>query len=352
MAEVLRCEHCASRDLSRINDREYTCNHCKSRILLDKPAAMGGAPLQAPLPTPLATPRPAPRPNVAPGPPASAKSPLRTVGTVLFILLCAGVVVALKVQRAEQRQDRARRLSIQRSVEASLSGRFRAPRNRTGTGESPASEPSETAEPPQHFGAGAVEPEKRLAATFNDLTPLPDSIGNIYFVGLYKNTGEATIDRPQVEITLLDANKKKLSVAHGYGAPSALLPGEETPVKILVAKAPPYDVAEYKITPERHRYGSAKHYKLSVEGPRLSAAQFGGYDLTGTLRNKDSETVQHVQLIILLRDAKNAIVGLDNGFLGQKVLPVGDESPFRVHLSQVRGKPTQFSVYTSALAVR
>lgn len=335
MAEVLRCEHCASRDLTRVNDGEYTCNHCKSRILVGKPAS--------PTVSPPVTRRPVGSP-----PAAKEQSPLRKVGSVLLILLCAGVVIALKVNRAEQRADRARRQSIQRSVAASLSGQFRAPRNPSITGDSP----GETAEPPQHFGAAAVEPEKRLTATFRELTPLPDSIGNVYFVGLYKNTGEATIERPQVELTLFDANKKKLSVAHGYAAPSALLPGEETPVKILVQKAPSYDVAEYKITPERQRYGTAKHFKLAVEGPRLAAAQFGGYDLTGTVRNKDSDAVQHVQLIILLRDAKNAIVGMDSGFLGQKLLPPGDESPFRVHLSQVRGKPTQFSIYTSALAVR
>lgn len=341
MAEVLRCEHCASRDLTRINDGEYTCNHCKSRILTGKPTGQASA---APV-TPPVTRRP-----VTPVPPAKAQTPLQKVGTVMLILLCASVVVWLKVKRAEDRADRARRAAIQRSVAASLSGQFRAPRNSSIIGDSKGAD--ETAEPPQHFGAGAVEQEKSLTATFTELTPLPDSIGNIYFVGLYKNTGEATIERPQVEITLLDANKKKLSVGHGYSAPSALLPGEETPVKILVQKAPPYDVAQFKITPERQRYGSAKHFKLSVEGPRLAAANFGGYDLTGTVRNKDSEAAQHVQLIILLRDAKNAIVGMDSGFLGQKLLPPGDDTPFRVHISQVRGKPTHFSIYTSALAVR
>jgi DNA-directed RNA polymerase subunit RPC12/RpoP len=355
MAEVLRCEHCASRDLTPVSDGEYTCNHCKSRILLPGKTAPQ---VQSPLP------KPAPPRVTPPSSPSKPQTLLQKAGTVLLILVLLGDVVALTLRRAEQRADRARRASIERSVSESLNARFRAPRSGSGTGRTvsgsiagPGSRGSEAGEtepaaPPQTFGENAIEAEKAVSATFTELTPLPDSIGNVYFVGIYKNTGEVAIDHPRVEITLLGPKKQKLAVAQGYAASMSLSPGQEIPVKALAQQAPAYDSASFTVTPERLKYGTGKHFKLSVEGARLAPAKFGGYDLTGTLRNKDSEAAQHVQLVVLFRDDKRQIVGLDNGYLAQKVLSPGDECPFRVHASQVRGKPVSFTVYTTAMAAR
>ena len=103
--------------------------------------------------------------------------------------------------------------------------------------------------------------------------PLPDRIGNIYFVGIYRNTGEAAIDRPRVEATLWDAKEGKLAVGSASARSTTLLPGEEVPIKILVQHAPAYA----SVTTRWRRataYGSTARPKLQIEKPKLEPAPF------------------------------------------------------------------------------
>ncbi len=325
---ILRCEHCASTDLTRLAEGEYRCNHCKSSLHMTH---------QAPPPIKQSGYRPSANPRPRP--------PMTRAQQVLVVLLMAFAVIgiaALRVKRDERRRDELRRRMIQRDVAASLNRRFGT------TGPSSVSSPP-IAKPPTEYGAAAIESPKVLRAEFGDAVALPDRIGNLYLVGVVKNTGEAPIDHPRVEATLWDASHHKLAVGFGFSATPNLLPKEEFPVKILIQHAPQYDSVTYQIAPKAMSYGTPQRFQLIVESPKLGPGQFGGYRLSGTIRNNGKVDVQHVRIVALLLGEDRRIVGMHEAFAGQKVIPAGDECPFDVQVSTVSGTPKSFRLYTTAM---
>ena len=345
--KALRCDQCSSTDLTRLAEGEYRCNHCK-------------APLHV-----QATPQPK---IVVLAPKAVAKSsPLRTaIGVVLMIGLLV-VAASLKAQRQARIRDERRQRALQRDIARSIESRMGNSQLNVGditggklagsggpltAGSQAGSEATATAQPSQaiEYGSEAVVAPKAVRASFTDAVALPDRIGNVYFVGIYKNTGEAVIERPRVEATLWDEKKQKLAVGSGYAPFGNLLPGEEVPVKILVQHAPAYQSVTYHVAPEAMRFGEPTRFKLTVEKPKLEPAPFGGYRLSGVVRNGDSRDVQFVHLAAVLLDGKHRIVGMLDGFAGQRVLPAGDNSPFSIQALRAEGTPTSFRLYTFANA--
>ena len=181
--KTMRCEQCASTDLLRVGEGEYVCNHCAARMM------------------------PSPQERTPPKNGASASRPVATAPhslprRVLSIVLIFGavcLVAGLRFQRAERIAHERQRRAIQRSVSTSLATVFgnRPSPMSPGVGSSGA-----RATPAQEYSGAAVVAPQVVSATFTDTVELPDSIGNIYFVGIYKNTGEAAIDHPGQQATL------------------------------------------------------------------------------------------------------------------------------------------------------
>ena len=184
------------------------------------------------------------------------------------------------------------------------------------------------------------EPPLPVSAEVTALTPIPDSIGNLYFIGIYRNTGEATITQPRVEVSLWSADKRLLKTATGYAVRHTLEKGETTPIKILVEHYPPYAEATTELHPERELY-PRRRPKLALSDIRLERGRYSGYRVTGTVQNQDAAAARYVQVIALLYDESDRIVGMDSRFLTQTLLPPGQSSPFAVEVTQVRGRPAR-----------
>lgn len=326
---ILRCEHCASTDLTRLSEGEYRCNHCKASLHIAAPA-----------------PAPGRAPNRTPVPP-QGNSTAKTVALVGVTIVGLVALVTLRVKLAEQRRQAARSRMIQRSVSASLERRF-------GTSSVAGSDRGvlPKASSPQEFSGAAVEAPKLVRGTFDGAVELPDRVGNLYIVGLVKNTGEAPIDHPRVEATLWDAQHHKLAVGMGFTSTMNLLPGEEFPIKLLVSRAPKYESISYQFAPKAMMYGTPQRFELAVEEPKLLPTSLGGYSLSGRMRNKSKSDVQHVRVVALLFGEDKKIVGMQDGILPQQTLPAGDECPFTVQVFSVARPAKSFRVYTSAMAVR
>lgn len=347
--KTLRCDQCASTDLLRLAEGEYRCNHCKTRFHI----AAATAPK---------TPRPA-------HPLASAR-PVSAWRKVVTVVLCIGLFVAaiaLKAQRQARLRDQRRQQALHRDISRSLDarmgnlglhtseitgGRLAGSTAHTTTGSTSAGVAAAAPPPnqPIEYGSDAVVKEKIVKAEFVDPVALPDRIGNVYFVGIYRNTGEAAIERPRVEATLWDDKKQKVAVGSGFAAFNNLLPGEEVPIKILVQRPPAYASVTYKIAPERVRFGTTMRFKLAIEKPKLAPAPTSGYHLTGTVRNNDASEVRFVHIVALLLGEDHSIVGMQDGFIAQRELPAGDHSPFQLQILQTARPPKSFRLYHFAMA--
>jgi hypothetical protein len=310
-----RCSECGSRELDPVDETSFRCSYC---------GTVGYLPKQPPAP------QPAPP---APAAPASR----RTLALVAIIVLAvAAVILGVFVVSggSEKRRSGTRRYVSRYSV-----GDNRAPL------------PPQKGQPMAEYGGGAVQKPLKVSAEVIDLTARPDSIGNIYFVGIYRNTGEAAIERPRVELTLLDSKDNKVAVATGHTSRRFLLPGEETPVKILVSRAPEYSSFKAQVEPKAPHY-PRRRPKLAFDGVQIYPGRYGRYHIKGTVTNRDKQRARFVQIIVLVLDAKKKILGTTSGFLGQRHLAAGESSPFDLDLHQVDQVPASFRLDYDAMEAR
>lgn len=198
-------------------------------------------------------------------------------------------------------------------------------------------------------GGDAIEPEKTLRAEFSDIVALPDGIGNIYFVGMFTNTGETPV-YPRAEIALYDAGGKKVAVARGYGIRGYILPGEKTPIQILVTAAPSYAAVRSIGVPEIPGYYQERP-KLAVMGLKLKrpGSSMDRHRVEGIVKNRSGKNTRFVQLAVAVFDGSGKIIGYDSNFLGQTVLAAGEESPFSVEIHLMKGTPARYTVEYDAL---
>lgn len=186
----------------------------------------------------------------------------------------------------------------------------------------------------------AEEPALPLAAEVTALTPVPDSIGNLYFIGLYRNTGEATISLPRVELTLWSRDRQKLAAATGFAVRHTLAKGEMTPVKVLFTHAPAYAEVTAHADPQRERYGRPRP-RLELGEARLLPDRYFGYRVTGTVKNPGPAAAQYVEIIALLYDEQERIAAMASRFIAPTVLPPGQQCPFAVAVTPVQGRPAR-----------
>ncbi len=212
--------------------------------------------------------------------------------------------------------------------------------------------PAEKPEKPVEAGKDAIEPEKKVSADFSDISPLPDSIGNIYFVGMFRNTGETPV-YPRAEIALYDARGEKVAVARGYGIRSYILPGEKTPVSVLVQRAPAYKTVRSIGVPESPGYYPERprlsFSKLKMNSP---AHRFDYHRVTGRVKNGSGKDARYVQVAVTAFDSSGRIIGYAGNFLGQTVLRTGEEAPFSVDFHLMKGRPSRFTVEYSAMVYK
>ncbi len=201
---------------------------------------------------------------------------------------------------------------------------------------------------PIEAGKDAIEPEKKVGAEFIDISPLHDSVGNIYFVGIYKNTGETPV-YPRAEIALLNAKGEKVAVAKGYGIRGYILPGEKIPISVLVMRAPLYKTVKSIGIPEAPSYYQPRP-KLAISKLRMTSPvhRFDYYRVYGIVKNVSGEKAQHIQVAVTAFDASDKIIGHAGNFLGQTVLGNGEDAPFTVDFHLMKGRPARFSVEYSA----
>ncbi|MCU0847621.1 MAG: TFIIB-type zinc finger domain-containing protein [Spirochaetes bacterium] len=284
------CRQCGSHDL-KIENGKYVCNYCGiiQYEEVDEPGLYHSASKKI-------------TPNA-----------VKVISAIATILLLAGIFVIILFSRRE--------------------GPVTHPQAGTDLGKPKGLEQSKE---------GSIE-EKKVAAEFINVSALPDSIGNIYFVGFYKNTGE-TLVLPKAEIALYDSKGEKIAVAFGYGIRGYILPGEETPISVLVSKAPQYQEFKSIGSPEMPVYISKRpNMKISNLKLAFPKLRFDHHTLSGKIQNLDKEA-SYVQIAAALIDGNGKIIGYSSNFLGQTRISSGETAPFKISFYLVNGKPESFKV--------
>ncbi len=300
----MQCKNCSSGDFEKLSEYEYRCRYCGSLKVLESlaprkevPEARTGRAVQA-------------------GPPA--------------LLIIVGVIILLGL------------------IGYLNKGKSSPPRTRKTVTSVTDLKPV----PPAEFGSSSVEKVYPPEGEFVGVQGIPDSIGNIYFMGMYKNTGKAILRKPRVEVTLYSADGRKVASGRGYGIREVLLPGEETPVRILITRPPAF--TRYKITHEpQYPYSSTDLNRPSMKfaNARLVKSRYSGFEVQGEIHNADEGRVRSVNIAAVVYDAKKKIIGSGTAYLKESSLQSGEYGPFMVRVTTVRGVPHSFILDYEARAV-
>jgi len=193
-----------------------------------------------------------------------------------------------------------------------------------------------------------------LKGEFFMISEIPDVIGNVYFTGLYKNTGKGPLNKPKVTIVLYSPDGKKVASGYGYAIRRFLLPGEVTPVRILIRNPPRY--SRYQVYDEPkppYSFTRLERGNAAFENVRIEARRYSGYELRGSIVNKGSDVMRSIRLAIVLKDDEGKITGYGSQYVPTPPLGPGDDAPFHITVYRTFRKPVSWLIdYTCQVSGR
>lgn len=296
MQNPMQCKQCSSHDFKKISDSVFRCNYCGTNYYNDGTLVPGGVP--------------------------SAAGTMNRNRNALIM----GAVVALTVTFG--------------ATVFIFMGSSSRPTSPAVSGGQKQGQPDK----PIEFGPEAVQNKPKPTGSFTRIAEIPDSIGNVYFMGIYKNTGESVMQKPMVTMVLYSADGRKVAAGNGYAIRETLQPGEETPVIVLVNKPPKYARYEAKSEPEAPYGVPRERPKMAFRNVVMKQGVYSGYVITGEIVNKDRKDARWVNTMALLIDRDNRIIGGGTGYLAEKSLKAGDYSPFHIDVTTVKGTPRSFRI--------
>ena len=309
----LQCKQCSGTDFTKISGNEYQCNYCGTRELKwFQPDAVG----------------------------AASKREARkflpfviTLVTVIFFLLFSMIFYRSQSTKSPRSPAPSKVVSKTADYTSDLDSQ-------------------DAKVPPQkgqEFSVAETSQEKVLNGKFYNIQELPDSIGNVYFVGFFKNTGEGPIRKPLVVVDLYSAAGEKVGSGRGYGFHEFLLPGEETPLRVLVSSAPTYKKykVKFKVQPP-YRYVKMERPDCKVQKAKIETNKYGSKTLRGQVVNGSKRPMKFTQVAAILLDAKKKAIGYYTNYIADDEVAGGDYSPFSINLYSIKGKMSSFRLECTA----
>ncbi len=183
------------------------------------------------------------------------------------------------------------------------------------------------------------------------VSPIPDSIGNVYFLAMCRNSGKVAINRPEITIRLFSASDEKIASGKGYAFIDRLNPGETTPVYILVTNCPQYKKYEIDFTPALPfiiPQGGVFSKSFSGEFSDVSMIQTDSYNnhkIRGKIKNSSGYDAKYVQVAAILYDKNDKAVGYGSTYINEKTLKPGGYDFFEIYLTTVTDKPEYYKLY-------
>ncbi len=194
----------------------------------------------------------------------------------------------------------------------------------------------------QNPTAIVIEPETNISTepetievsnddfSLEEITLLPDIIGNVYFVGYVKNNAKIPVEKPRIDLNFYDKKNNLVGTTFGYAVKGMLLPDEKSMIQILYKNAKKYDRYEATVS-------SSKLYYERIE-PELTLVKANlkkigdDWKLVGRVKNPNDYSVQYVQVSYFLRDKKKKIRIYNTHYLQNNTLGPNEEADFNFEI--------------------
>jgi len=180
---------------------------------------------------------------------------------------------------------------------------------------------------------------------------IPDSIGNMYFLVMCRNSGKVAIKKPEIIVRLMSSKNEKVATGRGFAFMDNLNPGEVTPVYIIISKYPKYEKLETDFTPELPYLipeGGVFEKKFSAEFMDVSMRQTyssKSHEIRGKIKNTSAYKVKYVKIAAILYSSSNKATGYGSAYISEKRLDPGNFDFFNIQVHTVTTKPEYYKLF-------
>ena len=215
------------------------------------------------------------------------------------------------------------------------------------TSTSAAQEPVQATDPPAQAQPTNTTPAQTVtAAEVVDINSFTDSIDALHFIGLVRNTGTVDLEFVEITVTLRDANNTLVAVESGYTSLDVVPVGQVSPFSVLFLEAPA-EWSTYEIDIQGEEADFLDPYtEFEVVSSTGRIPSFGGYEIVGEIRNTGVANAEFVEVIAVLYDVNNRILGVDFTFTEFDIVEAGGTSPFSlIALSTADGAIDHYDLF-------
>lgn len=287
----MQCNQCGSNDLKKISDKKVKCNHCGSVIYLQERKLAGNL---------------------------LSNKVFRFIIILSVFLLTTVIVGYLIVNLLTSFQTK----SEQGEVKSNSRSKAVSSKN--------------------------VQNLPEPSGRFTRVSQVNDTIGNIYFLGIYENTGDTPIRKPDISISLYSTNGKELASGRGFGMHNYLLPKEKTPVKILIQNAPEFDHFKIHQKAEHPFIKRSTQGKVKIENDIMKEDRYF-YNFTARVVNKETVPLKYIRIGIVLYNQEKKIIGIQTTYVKKKELDPAEESVIQTKIYGLMEKPAFYEMFTTSI---
>jgi hypothetical protein len=189
-----------------------------------------------------------------------------------------------------------------------------------------------------------VVPEELPKAELRDIREGRTSIGGLYWIATFANTGKVPIDHPAAVVSMFDDAGKRVGEQVGYSILEELPPGGAIPLLILASDPPKY--TRIAIAPRDPREPAFPSHQVPVRIVDYEMGKdFGGRALIGTVENNRAKPVRFTQVLVVGRSSTGEAVSYASGYATAQEIAPKDASGFKVSVGTFEiEKPARYDV--------
>ncbi|MDF3820885.1 hypothetical protein P3G55_13295 [Leptospira sp. 96542] len=169
---------------------------------------------------------------------------------------------------------------------------------------------------------------------------VPDVIGNIYYIGKFKNIDERALDFTKIEISLVDNEQNVIGSYFGYAESNAMSSGDVSYFNVLMENPPSYHSYTVKFTAMERTY-SIPESNFVITGLKLKKSDHG-YSLVGKMINDNAKIMNYTKVDCILLNKAGEIIDINYYYLTDENFEPFSSKDIQVDFSVTKVIPKSF----------
>jgi hypothetical protein len=158
------------------------------------------------------------------------------------------------------------------------------------------------------------------------------------------NINDVPLEQIQVEIILLDEERKEIGRATAFVQADLIEPGERAPFVIQFKSAPRFTSYQASALSAVPAYVGSYYRDLEIRDVHGEGERYAAYRVTGRVVNVGPEEAVGVNVVVTVYDALGRVIGVRRGVPRHNVIPRGGDTGFQIEVVPIGGPVITYTV--------